>query len=158
MILGGASIQSHLAMRAEVSRDDDIENADAFTVEIDGRQATVRFSLRHSTRTVSFLGGFTHAVSRSRISYLAGVSLTHVERTFATNAPGLILLPSPSRPDSTIAARVDDFAALSGGADVTLPIYRHFVMLAGVRLQRLALDIDISGYSIRPFVGGAWGF
>lgn len=157
-ILGGAGVGSHLTVRGELSRHGDIDHVDSFSVDIDGRVATVRYGLVHNTRSASVMGGFTHAMARARFFYLGGVSFTHVDRTFTTNAPGLILFPAGSRPDTAIARRVDDFPALIVGGDAIVSVAPHLALVAGVRWQPLELEIELSGHSIRPLVGAAWMF
>ena len=158
-VLGGATILSHVAVRVETYRQGELGNEQSFTVDIDGRLAAIRSRLAYHTRSSSAMGGFTHALSsRVRLAYLAGVTFTRVERTFTTNAPGLTLLPGTAPADTATARLVDDFPTVIVGVDAVVSLARHIAVVTGFRRQPLDLDVDITGYSIWPYVGGAWMF
>jgi hypothetical protein len=165
MVFGGITLRSHLAVRVEGSRGDTIDNEQVFTLDVDGRSTTIRSSLDHRSRSLATLGGYAQPIS-SRVSliFLAGASFTHVERTFTTNAPDQILVPVPGQTVVTQAAPVnatkldDDFTAFISGVEAVVSITRHLGIVAGVRAQPLDLDVDLSGWSVRPFAGGAWIF
>jgi len=154
--LGGATLLSHLAVRVEDAHGGDIVNTQTFTVDIDGRVATITSSLTHNVRSTTGLGGFTHRPApRIRLTYLAGLSSTTVRRTFETNAPPLVLVP-PDVSHSLKETTTSDFWSLMLGADVMAQLVPHLALLAGVRWQQLKLDE--TGTSFRPLVGGVWVF
>ena len=163
---GGVTLRSHIVARTEGSRGKTIDDEHVFTVDVDGRLATIQSSLSHRTRSIAALGGYSHPISsRIRLVFLAGGSFTHVERTFTTNAPDLILVPMVNPtvvvqafrpPNSTILE--DDFTAFVAGLDAILLVTRHFAIVAGVRAQPLDLEVDLPGWSVRPFAGAAWMF
>ena len=165
-VFGGVTLGSHIVARAESSRGGDIDDEQMFTVDVDGRSTTIRSGLTHRTRSIAALGGYSQPISsRVRLVFLGGASFTHVERGFTTNAPGLILVPVPNQTVVTQAASPvnsttleDDFTAFIAGVDAIVLVLRHIGIVAGIRAQPLDLEVDLSGWSVRPFLGAAWSF
>ena len=165
-IVGGVTLGSHIVARVEGSRGERIDDEQVFTVDVDGRLTTLRSSLSHRTRSIAALGGYSQPMSsRVGLVFLAGASFTHVQRTFTTNAPDLILVPVVNQtvvtqaPKPVNSARLeDDFTGLTAGVDAIVLLTRHLGIVAGVRAQSLDLEVDLSGWSVRPFAGAAWIF
>ena len=158
VVVAGARVWRHIAARVEWAQGGRIEDVGAFTVDIGGRTVTITSSFTHRARAVSALGGFTHVLSsRARLAYLLGAAFTRVERTFETDAPLMILGPSAPNP-TTRSTQEDRFVALAGGADAIVRLRNPLHAIAGVRVQELRLDPEITGRSLSWFTGVAWVF
>src|SRR6266511_4815108 len=157
--LGGLRAFDRLAFRVEWAAGGRIEDVRENTLEIGGQTVTVTSSLAHRTRTLAALGGYSHrAFARARLAYLAGIAFTHVQRTFTTTAPAVVLV-DPSRPNATGRITIrDDVAGPVFGADALVPVARRFEVVAGARAQRFTLQTDLAAWSVRSFAGLAWTF
>jgi hypothetical protein len=158
MVGAAVRLWSHLALAVEGSDAGTIEDARTTTLDIDGRTIAITSTFRHHTRTVAALGGYSHMLSpRVRVAYLVGVSFTEVGREFASNAPGLVLVAPSDPAASGRSALVDRFRNMTGGVDAFVRISRRLHAVAGVRAQRVTLPLDVSGWSVKTFVGAGWG-
>ena len=158
--MAGADVRlrNYLALAVEVSDAGTVEDVRTTSLDIEGRTAVITSTFRHHTTTAAVLGGYSHMVlSRVRVAYLGGVSLTQVKREFASNAPGLVLVGPSDLSASGLSALVDQFWGMTGGVDAVVRIRRRLHAAAGLRAQRITLPPDISGWSVRPFVGVRWG-
>jgi hypothetical protein len=160
LITAGTPLPRHIAFRIEASSSGTIAETETLRVDVDGRTVTVASTLSHRLRTIQALAGYTQELTpRLRIVYLAGAAFSHVERTFSTNAPDLILVyPSNPDPAGGIVRINDDFVAFAAGADLLIRLRGALAALAGIRGQSLRLEGDLSGFSVRPFAGLAWVF
>ena len=157
-ILSGARVWQHLAARLEWSRDGRMTDVESITLDVAGRAVTIQSTLAQRSRALTALGGFTHGLSsRVRIAYLIGAAFTHVERSFETNAPGLIL-PGRAPLPSAISTQEDDFIALAGGIDAIIRVHQAINIATGARFQELELDPELSGRRISGFAGLVWVF
>jgi hypothetical protein len=158
VVSAGLRLRNHLALAVEWSDAGTIEDARTTALDINGRAAVITSTFRHDTRTAAALGGFSHRLSsRARIAYLGGVSFTQVGRAFASNAPGLVLV-GPSDPSAAgLSSLTDRFWGMTGGVDAVVRIKRRLHAVAGLRAQRITLPPDVSGRSLRMFVGAGWG-
>ncbi len=156
-VFGGGDV-GHVALRIEGSWTDTIEKVQVTNLDVEGLPITVHSSLAHDLRSVGVLAGYTHAASsRVRMAYLAGASFTTVERTFMTDAAELLLVSaSMAVPSSSTSTLNDRFTVLSVGADVYVRAVPHMDVVAGIRVQPLRLQSDLSGYSIRVLGGLSW--
>jgi hypothetical protein len=172
MVGADVRLRNHLVLAVEWSDAGTIQDARTSALDIDGRTVVITSTFRHDTRTAAALGGYSHRLSsRVRVWYLGGVSFTQVGREFASNAPGLVLV-GPSDPStSAFSTLVDRFWGLTGGVDAHVRIERRLHVVAGLRAQRITLHpatqsprrggpglpLDVSGWSVRTFVGAGWG-
>jgi hypothetical protein len=157
MVGAAVPLPRRLALAVEWSDGGTIEDRRAVTFDFERRTIAVMSSFRHHTRTVGAFIGYRHVLSsRVRVSPLVGVGFTTVERRFASNAPGLLLLRPSDSSTSESAALVNRFRAMTGGADGSVRISGRFQVTAGVRAQKLGLPPDASGWSIRTFIGAGW--
>jgi hypothetical protein len=157
-VMAGARAWRHLAARLEWADGGRLEDVESLTLAVAGRTVTIQSTVAHRARAIMALGGFTHGLSsRAHVAYLVGAAFTRVERTFETNAPGMILGPSAPAP-SAISMREDRFVALAGGVDAIVRLRDPVHAVAGLRLQRVKLDPEISGRSVRWSTGLAWVF
>lgn len=158
VILGGARVWGHVAARVEFWRDRRMTDTESFTLDVAGRPVTIESTLAQRTRTLTTLGGFTHALSsRARIAYLIGTAFTQMERRFETNAPGLVLGGRAPLPTAA-STQEDDFVTLAGGADATIRLWGALNLITGIRLQNLKLEPDLSGRRVSVFAGVVWVF
>jgi len=148
----------HAVVAIEWSDGGTITDARTTTLEANGRTVTITSALTHRTRGLSLLGGFSHGVSaRVRMSYLGGIAFTRVRREFTSTAAGVLLVPPSDRTAS--APPIDDrFATLAGGAEAMVRISGHLHAVIGVRLQRIELMPDLTGWGLRTLFGGGWTF
>ena len=156
----GANVRrwNHLAVAAEWADAGTIEDGRSTALDIDGRTVVITSTFRHHTRTAAALGGYSHMLSsRVRMAYLGGVSFTQVEREFASNAPGLVLVAPSDLATSSLSALVNRFWGMTGGVDAVVRIRWRLHAVAGLRAQRITLPPDDSGWSVRTFVGAGWG-
>lgn len=168
----GVRFREHLALAIEVSDAGTIEDMRTTALDLNGRSVVITSTFRHDTRSAAALGGFSHTPwSRVRVAYLGGVSFTHVRRTFASNAPGLVLVDPSDPTASALSSLVDQFWGITGGLDAFVQIRGRLHAVAGFRAQRITLHPatqsprrggpglppDASGWSVRPFVGAGWG-
>jgi hypothetical protein len=159
--MAGADVRvwSHLALAIQWSDAGTIEDSRTITVDFGGRTIAITSSFRHHTRAFNALAGYGHMVSsRVQVAYLLGVAVTNVRREFASNAPGLVLVPPSDRTAFASAAVVDRFQRMIGGVDALLRINRRVHAVTGVRAQKLKLMPDASGWSVRTLVGVGWVF
>jgi hypothetical protein len=160
LLSGGVQPARHFVLQIEGSSSGTIADVDTVTADLDGRSITVTSTLSHRLRTIAALAGYAHAVTpRLRIVYLTGAAFSHVERTFTTDAPALILVyPSNPDPAAGTVRMTDDFVGFAAGADLLVRLRGALAALAGIRAQSLRLETDLSGISVRPFAGIAWVF
>jgi hypothetical protein len=160
LITAGVQPARHLVLHVEMSSSGTIADAGSVTVDLDGRSVTVTSTVSHRLRAVLALAGYSQQVTtRVRVAYLAGVAFSRAERTFTTNAADAILV-SPSTPDPA-GGRVrmtDDFVGVAAGANLLARTRGPLALVAGIRVQSLRLESDLSGFGIRPFGGVAWVF
>lgn len=158
MVGAGVRLRNHLALAAEWSDAGTIEDARTTALDIDGRTVAITSTFRHRTRTGAALGGYSHLLSsRVRVAYLGGVSFTEVRRQFASNAPGLVFVVPSDLSASGRSSLVDRFWDMTGGVDAVVRIRWRLHAIAGLRAQRITLPLDVSGWSVRTFVGAGWG-
>jgi hypothetical protein len=157
MILGGARI-GHWVLRVEGSRARTIRNADSTTLTVNGRLVTIHSELSHDMREIAAFGGYARDLSdRFEIALLGGMSAVTVHRAFTTDAGQLILIPPSSVPTTAVTTTyVDRFVAWTVEADVVVRATRHLGAIGGIRAQPIDLSDDLSGRSVRPFVGLVW--
>ena len=157
MVGAAAPLPRQLMLAVEWSDAGTIEDARTTTLDINGRPVAITSTFRHRTTSVAALGGYSHVLSRVRLAYLAGVAFTGVERAFASNAPGLILVNPSDAPVSANSVRTDRSSEIAGGVNAYVQIRRRLHAVAGVRAQTIRLPFDISGWSVRTFIGAGWG-
>lgn len=155
--VAGVRLRSHLALALEWSDAGTIEDARTTALDINGRTVAINSTFRHRTRTAAALGGYSHRLwSRVRVAGLAGLASTQVRRDFASNAPGVVLVgPSDASPPGR-SSLVDRWWGMTGGVDAVVRIRWRLHAVAGVRAQKITLPPDVSGWSVRTFVGAGW--
>ena len=158
MVGAAAPLLGRLMLAVEWSDAGTIEDERTTTLDINGRSVAITSTFRHRTTSVAALGGYSHVLSRVRLAYLAGVAFTGVERAFASNAPGLILVSPSDVLGSATAVHTDRSVEIAGGVNAYLQITRRLHAVAGVRAQAIRLPFEISGWSVRTFMGAAWGW
>lgn len=158
MVSADVRLRNHLALAVEWSDAGTIEDVRTTALDIDSRTVAITSTFRHRTRTGAALGGYSHVLSsRVRVAYLGGVSFTEVRRQFTSNAAGLVLV-GPSDPSASgRSSLVDRFWGMTGGVDAFVRIRWRLHALAGLRAQRITLPPDVSGWSVKTFVGAGWG-
>jgi hypothetical protein len=157
-VVGAAApLPRHLLLAIEWSDAGTIEDVRTTTLDINTRPVAITSTFRHHTMTVSALGGYSHVLSRVRLAYLAGVAFTGVERAFASNATSLVLVSPSDLPVSAGSARTDRSQEITGGINAFVRISQRLHAVAGLRAQRITLPFDISGWSLRTFIGAGWG-
>jgi hypothetical protein len=157
--LGRTQALGRLALDLEWSDGGTVDDVRSTTLDLDGRSVTIHSTFTHRTRTLFALAGYTHSVwGRARIAYLGGAAFTEVRRTFTSDAARLVLVrPSdPSGADSV--ERSDRFSTFAGGVDVTMSLTRRVGLVVGTRLQKMPLEPDVTGWSLRTFAGAGWIF
>ena len=156
-VMGGVRLLDHLVIAAEWSDAGEIADVRTTTVTIGARAVPITSALRHRTRTTAALAGFGHTIGRASLAYLLGISFTTVRREFSTDAPSLVLV-APSAPATSAPPVIDHQAAGTGGVQALLRLTSAFSVMAGARFQRIALDPDVSGWSVRTVLGAGWAF
>ena len=152
---GDVLVRRHLVVAAEWSDGGTIEDAQTFTLDVNGRATTIASTFTHHTQSFSALAGYGHELTaRVRMAYLVGVAVTEVGRDFTSDAAASVLV-SPSTAGTAMPVE-DRFSAVTGGVDVLARLTRHLHLVAGVRAQPLRLDPDLRGWSVRTFIGAAW--
>lgn len=162
MVGADVRLRNHLALAVEWSDAGTIEDVLITPLDIGGRSVAITSTFRHHTRTGAALGGYSHRLStRVRVAYLGGVSVAQVRREFASNAPGQVLVGASDPAASGQSALVDRFWGMTGGVNAFVRIRSRLHAVAGLRAQRITLHpglpLDISGWSVRTFVGAGWG-
>lgn len=153
----GATLWRHLEVASEWSHAGVIEDRRTTTLDVNGRAVTIASTFRHGTRSFAALGGVGHGLtSRARVTYLAGLAFTRVQREFASNAAGSVLV-SPSDTTASSPPLVDRFRALIVGVDAHVRVSAGVLVVAGLRAQPIHLDPELAGRSVRTFVGVGWG-
>ena len=151
-------VRRRVALAAEWFEAGVIEDLQTTTLDVNGRTVAITSTFRHRTRGLAALGGFGHDLTtRVRLAYLVGVAFTDVRREFTSDAAGAVLVP-PSDPTASSPAVVDRFPALTGGVDALVRVTKGAHLGAGVRAQQMSLEPDLSGWSIRTFIGAGWTF
>ena len=155
---GDVRFWNHLTLAIEWSDAGTIEDVRTTALDIDGRTVAITSTFTHHTRTAAALGGYSHTPwSRVRVVYLGGASFTQVGREFASNAPGLVLV-GPSDPSVSGRSSLDDRSwGMTGGVDAFVRVKWRLHAVAGLRAQKITLPLDVSGWSVRTFVGAGWG-
>jgi hypothetical protein len=156
MVGAAAPLPWHLLVAVEWSDAGTIEDVRTTALDVNGRPATITSTFGHQTTAFAALGGLSHMLRRMRLSYLVGVAFTEVDRVFASNAPGLVLVNPSDLPASASSTRSDRFREMTGGVSVSFPIRGRLDAVAGVRAQRITLPSDLSGWSVRTFIGAGW--
>ena len=155
--LGGLRLAG-LAATFEWSEPGTITDARALSLTVNGRPVVITSTLAHTTRSISGLAGFTHALgSRVRLSYLGGLSSTRIQREFSSDA-GSSVLERPSNvmdPGASIVS--DNFFTVILGVDAHVALTSHVLLVTGFRAQPLELA-ETAGWSSRAFAGGGWRF
>jgi hypothetical protein len=152
----GASPWRRVAVAGEWSDGGEIADRRTTTLDVNGRTVTIDSTFRHRTRSLAALAGFAHRpAARLRLAYLIGIASTRVERTFTSTAAGTVLVP-PSDTSASSPPLVDTFRAVTAGIDGHFRVARRVFVVAGLRTQRIALQPDQTGWSLRTFAGAAW--
>lgn len=157
MVGAAAPLPWQLILAVEWSDAGTIDDLRTTTLDINGLPIAITSAFRHQTTTVAALGGYHHMIRRVRLAYLAGVAFTEVDRTFTSNASGFVLVTPSDVPASANSARGDRFRELTGGVNASFRIRWRLDAVAGVRAQRITLPLDVSGWSVRTFIGAGWG-
>jgi hypothetical protein len=157
MIVGEVRF-GHWVARGEGSRDQTIRNAQTTTLTLNGGPATIQSELSHATRDIAAVGGYGRDItSRMAFSILGGASAVVVHRAFTTDAGQLVLIPPSTVPTSAVTTtHVDRFPVWTAEANVVVRVTSHFGVAGGVRAQPISLADDLSGRSVRSFVGMMW--
>ncbi len=156
-VLGGTRI-GRWVIRAEVSRDATIRNAEATSLLVGTRPVTVHSELSHDMRDLAVLGGYGTDLSRRvEVTFLAGASTVSVHRTFTTDAGQQVLVPPSTVPPAAVTTTFDDrFTTWTVESDGLVRVSSRLGVIGGVRVHRIRLTQDITGLSVRPFVAGVW--
>lgn len=157
--LGGLRVFTRLAATFEWSEPGTITDVRALSLTVNGRPTVITSTFAHTTRSLSGLAGYTHALGgRVRLSYLGGLSSTRIQRQFSSDAGGTVLV----RPSNVVAAGAstvtDDAFTPILGVEVHVALTSHVRVVSGFQVQPLELTPEIAGWSSRAFVGGGWGF
>lgn len=153
-----ALVWRHVALAAEWSDAGTIEDSRITTLDVNGRTVTIASTFVHRTRALAAFGGFGHPLTtRMRVAYLLGVAFTNVRREFTSDAARTVLV-APSDPSAVSPAVVDRFPALAGGVDALVRVAYGVHLSAGVRAQRIRLEPDLRGWSVKTFIGAGWAF
>jgi hypothetical protein len=157
MIVGGARIHRWL-IRGEGSRDATIRNIQSLTLTVNGRPTTINSELSHDLREIAVLGGYARDVGmRFEVAFLGGVSDVTVHRAFTTDAEQLVLIPPSTVPPAAVTTTfVDRFTVWTAEANAVVHATRRVGIIGGVRVQPISLANDLSGRSLRAFVGMVW--
>ena len=156
-VLGGIRL-GHWVIRAEASRDATIRHSDSTALLVGARPVTIHSELSHDMRDVAALGGYAIDLSRRvEMTILGGASTVHVRRAFTTDAGQQVLVPPSTVPPAAVTTTFDDrFTTWTVEGDGLVRVSSRLGVIGGVRVHRISLAEDITGLSIRPFVGGVW--
>jgi hypothetical protein len=156
-VLGGTRL-GHWVIRAEASRDATIRHADATSLLVGTRPVTIHSELSHDMRDVAVLGGYAVDLTRrAEVTILGGATTVSVHRAFTTDAGQQVLIPPSTVPPAAVTTTLDDrFATWTIEGDGLVRVSSRLGVIGGVRVHRISLSEDISGLSVRPFVGGVW--
>jgi hypothetical protein len=149
---------NHWMIRGEGSRDANVRNVQHTTLLVRGQPATITSELAHDMREVAVLGGYVYEFSdRFELALLGGISKVTVHRAFTTDAGTVVLVPPSNVPPVAVTTTfVDRFAVWTAEGNVGVHLTRHIRASAGVRFQPISLTDDLSGRSLRLFLGAAW--
>jgi hypothetical protein len=156
-VLGGTRL-GHWVIRAEASRDATVRNADTTSLLVGTQPVTVHSELSHDMRDVAVLGGYaTDLVRRVEVTILGGASTVGVHRAFTTDAGQQVLVPPSTVPPAAVTTTFDDrFTTWTVEGNGLIRVSARLGVIGGVRVHRISLREDITGVSVRPFIGGVW--
>jgi hypothetical protein len=157
-VLGGLVVLEHLAIGGEWTEAGEIADVRTTTLLVGDGSVAITSSFRHRTRVLAALGGFQHSIARVQLAYLLGLSFTDVQRDFSSNASTLVLVTPSTAATGGSAVVNDRFASAIGGVQALVRLGSPLTIVTGVRVQRLRLDPDLSGWSFRTFAGAGWSF
>jgi hypothetical protein len=157
--LGGLRVFTRLAATFEWSEPGTITDVRALSLTVNGRPTVITSTFAHTTRSLSGLAGYTHALgARVRLSYLGGLSSTRIQRQFSSDAGGMVLVRPSNLVDAGASTVTDDVLTPILGFDVHVALTSHVRVVSGFRAQPLELTPATTGWSSRAFVGGGWRF
>jgi hypothetical protein len=148
----------HWLARGEFFRDSTIREVDATTLFVGTRTVTVHSELAHDLSAAAALGGYAVDVTRRlELAALGGPSWITIQRTFTTDAARQILVSPSPVPTTAIATTLNDrFLAWAVEGVGGVRLNARVGLTGGLRLERLRLNEDITGWDFAPFVGAAW--
>jgi len=150
----------HWMIRGEGSRDASVRNVQHTTLFVRGQPTTITSELAHDMRELAVLGGYAYDFSdRFELDLLGGISKVTVHRAFTTDAATSVLVPPSDVPSTAVTTTfVDRFTVWTAEGHVVVHLTRRIGASAGVRFQPITLTDDLSGRSLRLFLGAAWRF
>lgn len=120
------------------------------SVTISGRPREIHTSYTSRRRSVSAVAGFHTPSDRLvQVGCYVGLSFTAFRREISSDAPAIVLeQPAP------LAVYEERITGALVGIDAAIRISRHFAVVPALRAQGLSLSGDLTGFSLRPSIGG----
>jgi hypothetical protein len=126
------------------------------SVAFAGQTIDLQTEYTNRLTTWSVLAGLRGVeTGRLQLTYLGGVTFSHLVRHITPDAQSPILRPAPPPTTSTT---VDNVTGPAVGVDVAVRAARHVAVVFFLRAHGLRVSSDLAAFSIRPGVGAQFSF
>jgi len=126
------------------------------TVALPGRTVDIHTEYTNQLTAWSVLAGLRSApIARLQLTYLGGVTFSHLVRHITPDAQSPIVQPAPPPTTSTT---IDDVSGATAGIDVAVRVAPHVAAVFFTRAHAFRVSSDLAAFSIRPGVAAQLSF
>jgi hypothetical protein len=144
----GTVVIPHFIVAFEVGLSGESSVTKTTTVTNLGQTLNIQTQYANQLTTWSALVGLRSApAGRLQLTYVGGVTFSHVRRTITPETPATVVQPAPV---PTISTTIDNVAGPAVGVDAAVRVADHLAVVAFVRVYALTLSNDLSGVIVRP--------
>ena len=144
----GTAVVPHCTVAFEVGLSGESSVTKTTTVTNLGQTLNIQTQYANQLTTWSALVGLRSApAGRLQLTYVGGVTFSHVRRTITPETPATVVQPAPV---PTISTTIDNVAGPAVGVDAAVRVADHLAVVAFVRVYALTLSNDLSGVIVRP--------
>jgi hypothetical protein len=152
----GAVVIPHVTVAFEVGFSGEASVTKSTTVTNLGQTLNIQTQYANQPTTWSALVGLRSApAGRLQLTYLGGVTFSHVRRTITPETPATVVQPVPA---PLVSTTVDNVAGPTVGVDAAIRAADHVALVAFLRVHALSLSNDLTGFIVRPGLAVQFSF
>jgi hypothetical protein len=144
----GAVVIPHCTVAVEAGFSGESIVTKSTTVTNLGQTLNIQTQYANQPTTWSALVGLRSApAGRLQLTYLGGVTFSHVRRTITPETPATVVQPAPA---PVISTTIDNVAGPTVGVDAAIRAADHIALVVFLRVHALTLSNDLAGFIVRP--------
>jgi hypothetical protein len=126
------------------------------SVAFEGQTVDVQTQYANRLITWSALVGLRGPqTGRLQITYLGGITFSHLRREITPESQAAILQPAPP---PTTSVTIDDVAAATVGVDAAVRAADHLTVVVFLRANALRISSDLAGFAMRSGIAAQFSF